>query len=37
VREGGETVLDGLADKVLTGEIAPLEAASRLLATKRSS
>ena len=34
IREGGETVLDGLADKVLTAEIAPNEAARRLLQQK---
>jgi LAO/AO transport system kinase len=37
VREGGERVLDALADQVLTGELAPAEAAHQLLASKRST
>jgi LAO/AO transport system kinase len=37
VREGGEHVLDALADQVLTGELAPAEAAHRLLAKKQSN
>jgi LAO/AO transport system kinase len=37
VREGGEHVLDALADQVLTGELAPAEAAQSLLAKKQSN
>jgi len=37
VREGGEQALDALADMVLAGDLAPEEAAKRLLERKRSS
>lgn len=37
VREGGSQALDKLADKVLTGELAPEDAAKQLLSRARSS
>jgi LAO/AO transport system kinase len=37
VREGGEAALDSLADKVLTGDLAPEDAAKRLLEKARRS
>lgn len=35
IREGGEKALDGLADKVLAGDLGPEDAAKQLLASKR--